>query len=147
MTDTTSHQSKPDVSRGPRSDPEDERALVRGHHWTLAVTRFLREQWIEAGIAWHVTETWLGRVLGPALIALLALGETALAYQGLTLAVPAHPDPHGGWPLVLVERHGAILAAIAIGVGSAVGAAAVGWQLRKAGRGLVADPGANREGR
>lgn len=146
MTDPTPHQPSATIPRAPHSDPEDERALVRGHHWTLAVIRFLREQWIEAALAWHVTETRLGRVLGPALIALLAAGETALAYQGLTLAVPAHPDAHGGWPLVLVERHGAMLAAVAIGVGSAVGATAVGWQLRKASRGLVADPSSTHDG-
>jgi hypothetical protein len=124
----------------PYDEPGDESALVRSHGWTIAVIAFMQHQRAAAAVAWHVTETRAGRFLAPALIALLAAGEVALAYQGLILALPAHRSGHSGWLLELVQRNGAMLAAIAVGLGSAVGATVVGYQLRKAGRGTLIDP-------
>jgi hypothetical protein len=78
---------------------------------------------------------------GPLLVvSLTGVAETALAYFGLTLAVPNSGQTGNDWLLSFVSQDGAYLAAIAIGVLSTAVTAVVGRQLSLAHRGLVAEP-------
>lgn len=73
-------------------------------------------------------------------ITLTGFAETAMAYYGLTLAVPSLTQAGGSSILSFIAQQGALLAAVGIGVISTAVTAAVGRQLSLAHRGLIQDP-------
>jgi hypothetical protein len=113
---------------------------VVAHYRRLLEIACYDEQVIEQIAGRHRHEGRLGRYGSLLVVSLTGVAETALAYFGLTLAVPSTSQAGDSTLLSLISQQGALLAAIAIGVLSTVVTMVVGRQLSLAHRGLVADP-------
>jgi hypothetical protein len=113
---------------------------IVAHYRQLLEIACYQEQVAEQVAGQHRHESRLGSHAAVVVVALTGLAETALAYFGLTLAVPSLFQAGESGLLSLIAQQGALLAAIAIGVISTVVTTAVGRQLSSAHRGLIAEP-------
>ncbi|HZK72409.1 MAG TPA: hypothetical protein VFD88_00200 [Clostridia bacterium] len=114
-------------------------AAIVTHYQRLMEFAQFDEQVAEKLAAQH-QQGRLGPYLSPVVISLTGMAETALAYFGLTLAVPSTSQAGQDGLLMLISQRGAIFTAIAIGVLSTVVTATVGRHLSLAHRGLLAEP-------
>lgn len=98
------------------------------------------QQVVEQLAGAHQHRNRIGRLIALVSVALTGLAETAMAYYGLTLAVPSMTQAGGNPVLAWISQEGALLTAIGVGVISTTVTVAVGRQLSLAHRGLVTDP-------
>lgn len=113
---------------------------IVAHYRQLLEIACYDEQVAEQIAGQHRHESRLGRH-GPLLIvSLIGFAETALAYFGLTLAVPTLSQAGDNNLLSVIAQQGALLAAVGVGVLSTAVTTVVGRQLSMAHRGLVAEP-------
>jgi hypothetical protein len=109
------------------------------HYRRLLEVACYDEQVVER-IAGQYRQGWLARHSPLLVVGLTGVAETALAYFGLTLAVPSVAQAGDSELLSLIAGQGAFLTAIAIGVVSTAVTTMVGRQLSMAQRGFVAEP-------
>jgi hypothetical protein len=112
---------------------------IVAHHRRLLEFAHYDEQVAEKLAGQH-RQGLIGPYLSLFVISLTGVAETALAYFGLTLAVPSTSQAGEDGLLSLISQRGAIFTAIAIGVLSTAVTTTVGRHLSLAHRGLLAEP-------
>jgi hypothetical protein len=112
--------------------------IVEHYRRLLAVACY--DEQVAERIAGQYRQGWVARHSPLLVVGLTGIAETALAYFGLTLAVPSMAQAGDSELLSLIAGQGALLTAIAIGVVSTAVTAMVGRQLSMAQRGFVAEP-------